>query len=110
MVKCLLNISFDEQRQRFLRRLRRDDKRWKFAASDLETRRQWSEFRAAYGEAIGQTSPDHAPWFVIPADRKWYRNWAVAALLVETLRSLGLSYPLPDLDLDGLRARLEPPN
>jgi PPK2 family polyphosphate:nucleotide phosphotransferase len=110
MVKCMLHISFDEQRERFLRRLRRDDKRWKFSISDLDSRRRWNDFQAAYGDAIGRTSTDHAPWFVIPSDHKWYRNWAIASLLIETLEAMGLAYPDPDFDLDDLRARLEPPN
>ncbi len=110
IVKCLLHISFDEQRERFLRRLRRDDKRWKFSEADLETRRQWNEFQAAYGVAVGQTSTDQAPWYVIPADHKWYRNWIIAKLLLATFDSLGASYPQPDFDLDELRRRLEPPN
>lgn len=110
VVKCMLHISFDEQRERFLRRLRRDDKRWKFSTSDLDSRRRWNDFQAAYGDAIGQTSTEHAPWFVIPSDRKWYRNWAIASLLIETLESMGLAYPEPDLDLEDLRARLQPPN
>lgn len=110
IVKCMLHISFDEQRERFLRRLRRDDKRWKFSESDIETRRHWDDFQRAYGEVLAATSTDHAPWFVIPADHKWYRNWAIATLLLETLDSLGLAYPQPDFDLDDLRDQLQPPN
>lgn len=110
LIKCMLHISFDEQRERFLRRLRRDDKRWKFSIDDIETRRHWNDYQAAYSTVIGRTTRDEAPWFVIPSDHKWYRNWAIAHLLVETLRSMGLAYPQPDLDLDALRARLEPPN
>ena len=110
VVKCMLHISFDEQRERFLRRLRRDDKRWKFSTSDLDSRRRWNEFQAAYGAAIGQTSTEHAPWYVIPSDHKWYRNWAIASLLIETLESMDLAYPDPDFDLEDLRARLAPPN
>ncbi len=109
IVKCLLNISYDEQRRRFLRRLRRPDKRWKFAESDIETRRMWDEFQNAYGEMVTRTNWDIAPWYVVPADNKWYRNWAIATLLVEQLRSLNLAYPQPDLDLDALREMLEPP-
>lgn len=110
IVKCLLHISFDEQRERFLRRLRRHDKRWKFSEADIDTRKLWNEYQAAYGRAVGATSTDHAPWYVIPADHKWYRNWAVARVLIETMTDLGLDYPEPDLDLPALRARLEPPN
>ncbi len=110
ILKCLLHISFDEQRERFLRRLRRDDKRWKFAESDLETRTNWNEFQAAYSHAVGQTSTDLAPWYVIPADHKWYRNWAIANLLLSTFGDMGATYPQPDFDLTELRDRLEAPN
>lgn len=110
LVKCLLHLSYDEQRERFLRRLRRDDKRWKFAEADLETRRSWNEYQAAYGAAVAATSTDHAPWYVIPADHKWYRNWVIAKLLLATFDSLGASYPQPGFDLDELRRRLEPPH
>lgn len=110
IVKCMLHISFDEQRYRFLRRLRRDDKRWKFDPSDIETRRHWNDFQAAYGQVLGATTTDHAPWHVIPADHKWYRNWAIAKLLIETFESMGMAYPQPDFDLEELRTQLEPPN
>lgn len=110
IVKCMLHISFDEQRERFLRRLRRDDKRWKFAEADLETRRHWNAFQTAYGDVLAKTSTDTAPWYVIPADHKWYRNWIIAKLLLATFDSMGAAYPQPDFDLDDLRSRLEPPN
>ena len=108
VIKCLLHLSYAEQRSRFLRRLRRDDKRWKFAVSDLDTRDQWAQFQAAYGEIAGATSTSVAPWYVIPSDHKWYRNWAVASIIVETLRDLDLSYPQPDLDIAALCQRLSP--
>jgi len=110
IVKCMLHISFEEQRERFLRRLRREDKRWKFAMSDLEARRHWDEFQTAYGTVLAATSTEHAPWFVIPSDHKWYRNWAVAALLLQTFDSMGLAYPQPGLDYESLRTQLQPPN
>jgi PPK2 family polyphosphate:nucleotide phosphotransferase len=109
LVKCMLNISYDEQRYRLLRRLRRDDKRWKFSVEDIETRRHWNDFQAAFSKVIGRTTTEQAPWFIIPADHKWYRNWAIAHLLVTTVDSMGLDYPQPDLDLDDLRSKLEPP-
>ena len=109
LVKCYLHVSYDEQRYRFLRRLRRDDKRWKFNEKDLDTRSKWDAYQAAYGRALAATDSDEAPWYVIPADHKWYRNWAIANLLIETLQGMNLSYPQPDLDLDVLRDRLEPP-
>ena len=110
VVKCLLNISFDEQRERFLRRLRRDDKRWKFSAADVETRTKWNDFLSAYGNVVAQTCPDHAPWYVIPADRKWYRNWAIGTILLDTFADMGASYPQPDFDIAALQERLEAPN
>lgn len=107
VVKCLLNISYDEQRERFLRRLRRPDKRWKFAEADLETRRNWDSYQMAAGETVARSSTDDEPWFVIPADHKWYRNWAIAKILLEVLDDMDLSYPEPDLDLDSLREALD---
>jgi polyphosphate kinase 2 (PPK2 family) len=109
IVKCYLHISYDEQRQRFLRRLRRHDKRWKFNTDDLETRRKWDEYQVAYANAIAATDTEDAPWYIIPADHKWYRNWAIAHLLISALRAMDVSYPQPDLDLRALRAQLEPP-
>lgn len=110
IVKCLLNLSYDEQRERFLSRLREPEKRWKFSDSDLETRRSWSQFVAAYGSVIGRTSTELAPWHVVPADRKWYRNWAIAQILLDVLRGLHDEHPRPDLDVATLEARLEPPH
>lgn len=112
IVKCLLHVSYDEQRERFLRRLARPDKRWKFSESDLETRAKWAIFEAAYGEVISETSFDFAPWYVIPADHKWYRNFAVASLLAERLSALGETYPgLPtDATPDELIERLQAPH
>jgi PPK2 family polyphosphate:nucleotide phosphotransferase len=109
IIKCLLHISYDEQRDRFLRRLRRMDKRWKFAESDIDTRRLWDEYQRAYGQIVARTSTDDAPWYAIPADHKWYRNWAIANLLVSELRRMDLDYPEPDLHIEALRKGLEPP-
>lgn len=110
VIKCVPNISYDEQRERFLRRLDRPDKRWKFSEADLDTRKRWSEFQAAYAMALGRTDNDNAPWYVVPSDHKWYRNWAVARLLVESLRGVVGPYPQPPLDLERLRGNLKAPN
>ena len=107
VVKCLLHISYDEQRERFLRRLRRHDKRWKFNEADLETRRKWDAYEMARGKVVARTNPDHAPWYIIPADHKWYRNWAIAKILIEVFEEMDLKYPEPDLDLDALREALD---
>lgn len=109
VIKCLLHLSYDEQRERFLRRLRRPDKRWKFNVDDLETRRLWDDYQRAYGWVVAQTATDAASWYVVPADHKWYRNWAVASLLAETWRDWNLEYPQPDLDLAALQASLKEP-
>jgi PPK2 family polyphosphate:nucleotide phosphotransferase len=96
IVKCFLNISKDEQKQRFEARLADPTRRWKFNPRDLETRNRWDHFIAAYEEALTATSTDAAPWYVIPADRKWVRNVAIAKLLVETLRRLDPQFPEPE--------------
>jgi PPK2 family polyphosphate:nucleotide phosphotransferase len=112
VVKCFLHISYDEQRYRFQRRLRRRDKRWKFSETDIETRERWPEWEVVYGKAIGRTSTDAAPWYAIPSDHKWHRNWVIANLLVEQFERLGEEYPEPfgDAELERLKARLEPPH
>lgn len=107
VVKCLLNLSYDEQRRRFLRRLRRDDKRWKFDVADLETRRKWAAYQMARGRVLARTATEDEPWYIIPADNKWYRNWAIASILLETLQEMDLTYPQPELDLDALREALD---
>jgi PPK2 family polyphosphate:nucleotide phosphotransferase len=112
VIKCFLHISYDEQRERFLRRIRREDKRWKFSENDLTSRRRWPEWQVVYGKAIGRTSCEHAPWYAIPADHKWHRNWLIASLLVDHFERLGEQYPplATDTPIDDLRAQLAPPN
>jgi PPK2 family polyphosphate:nucleotide phosphotransferase len=106
-VKCMLHISFDEQRQRLLARLDDPTKRWKFDAGDLAEREHWEQYMAAYQDALAKCDTDAAPWYVVPADRKWYRNWAVQQLLLETLRGLDPQYPKrEDLDVPALKREL----
>jgi PPK2 family polyphosphate:nucleotide phosphotransferase len=106
-VKCMLHISPDEQRERLLARLVDPTKRWKFNVGDLAERDRWPEYAAAYQDALARCGTDEAPWYVIPADRKWYRNWAVQQLLLETLRELDPQYPArDDLDVPALERRL----
>ena len=109
IVKCMLHISYDEQRERLLARLDDPSKHWKFNEGDLDERATWPDYMAAYEDAIRECSTDTAPWYVIPADRKWYRNWAISKLLVETLERLDPRFPQPDLDVEALRTRLAPP-
>ena len=109
IVKCMLHISSEEQRERLLARLDDPSKHWKFNEGDLDERARWGDYMAAYEDAIRECSTDAAPWHVIPADRKWYRNWAISKLLIETLERLDPRFPQPDLDVEALRARLRPP-
>ena len=109
VVKCWLHISYDEQRERLLARLDNPAKRWKFSEKDVDERGRWADYMAAYETAIARCSTDAAPWYIVPSDRKWYRNWAVSRLVVEQLATLGLAYPDPGLDVPALKARLAPP-
>jgi len=96
VVKFFLNISRGEQRKRFLDRIDEPAKHWKFSASDVSERGHWDAYMQAYEEAIGETSTEHAPWYVIPADKKWVSRAAVAAVLAGTIRGLGLEWPAVD--------------
>jgi polyphosphate kinase 2 (PPK2 family) len=106
LVKLFLHISLDEQRERLLARLADDTKWWKFNPGDLEDRARWSEFQGAYETALRRCSSDVAPWHVVPADRKWYRDFAITKILVETLEEMDPRYPKPVLDVPALRERL----
>ena len=98
IVKILLHISHDEQKERLQARLDEPAKHWKFNPGDLEDRALWPKFMNAYQDVLSQTSTPHAPWYVIPADRKWYRNLAVGSIVAETFRSLNMSFPDADFD------------
>ncbi len=101
IVKLFLHISKDEQAERFQDRLDDPAKRWKFRKGDLEERARWDDYMAAFEEALSRTSTEAAPWYVVPADRNWYRNWAVSRILVETLQDMDPNYP-PAEDLAGV--------
>jgi PPK2 family polyphosphate:nucleotide phosphotransferase len=101
VVKIYLHISRDEQARRLRERLRRPDKRWKFHPGDVEERNRWDDYMAAYEDAITRTSTEHAPWYVVPADHKWFRNWAVSRIVLETLEDMDPRYPQPEEALDG---------
>jgi PPK2 family polyphosphate:nucleotide phosphotransferase len=95
--KFFLNVSKEEQRKRFLKRLDEPEKNWKFSASDIREREHWDDYMRAYDEMISQTSSSYAPWFVVPADQRWFTRMVVAAAVVETLKGLHLSFPsVPD--------------
>ncbi|TDC37425.1 PPK2 family polyphosphate kinase, partial [Micromonospora sp. KC213] len=106
LVKVMLHISPAEQGERLAERLTDPTKHWKYDPSDLEARARWADYQAAYAEALGRCGTGDAPWFVIPADRKWYRDWALAHLLSETFAALHLGYPAADFDVERELRRL----
>jgi PPK2 family polyphosphate:nucleotide phosphotransferase len=93
ILKFFLHVSKEEQKKRFLARLDRPEKNWKFSAADLEERGYWNDYQKAYEDAIRHTARPHAPWYVVPADHKWFTRLVVAATLDQTLDSLNLAYP-----------------
>ncbi|MFV0405957.1 MAG: PPK2 family polyphosphate kinase [Propioniciclava sp.] len=99
IIKCFLHISADEQQQRLASRLERPEKHWKYNPGDLVARSKWDAYVTAYEAALERCSTDVAPWYIVPSDRKWYRNWAVAELLREKLAGLGLTWPSADFDV-----------
>ena len=93
VIKFFLNVSKDEQKRRFLERLKNTKKHWKFSAADLEERGFWDKYQDAYEDALTATSTESAPWYVIPADHKWVTRAVVADIVTNTIRSLDLRYP-----------------
>jgi polyphosphate kinase 2 (PPK2 family) len=91
--KFFLNLSKKEQKRRFLQRLENPEKNWKFSAADVRERECWGDYMKAYEEMIAATSTKAAPWYVVPADNKWYTRVVVAAAIVDTLKGLKLEYP-----------------
>lgn len=103
VVKFFLHISKDEQKQRLEERLRDPTKQWKVSAADFTERENWDQYMAAYEDALTRCSSGTAPWFVIPADKKWFRNLAVSHLLVETLEALEMRFPKATVDVSKLK-------
>ena len=102
ILKFYLHISLDEQKERFQDRIDEPSKNWKFSMEDLEKRKKWSQYMEAYEEALNQCTTDCAPWHVIPANQKWYRNLAITKTIVETLRELDMEYPVQKDDLSNI--------
>ena len=98
ILKFLLHISKDEQKQRLQARLDDPEKLWKFSAADLKERQFWPDYQKAYEDILTHTSKKHAPWFVIPADHKWFRDLAISQILADALSGLKLKYPEPTVD------------
>jgi len=99
ILKFFLHISKDEQKERFQDRLDRPDKNWKFSMGDMPVREKWDAYMAAYADAISQCSTDYAPWHIVPANRKWYRNLVIMQTILRTLEDMNPQYPPPE---DGL--------
>ncbi|MGZ0146158.1 polyphosphate kinase 2 family protein [Kribbella sp. WER1] len=106
IVKCYLHISPEEQRNRLEARLDDPTKHWKYNPGDVDERQLWPDYMDAYHAAIERCSTPDAPWYVIPSDRKWYRNWAVTTILLETLKELNPEWPAADFDVEKEKKRL----
>jgi len=100
ILKFFLYIDQDEQKQRLQARLDNPQKRWKFNLGDLKERSLWDDYIAAYEDVLSRTSQPWAPWYIIPANRKWYRNIVIAQIIIDKLKSLNMAYPQPEEDLD----------
>ena len=97
IVKIFLHVSPEEQKQRFLDRINEEDKNWKFSAADLKERARFGDYMEAYEEAINETSKEHAPWFVVPADKKWFARLTALQIIIDALEDMNLKYPeLPE--------------
>jgi polyphosphate kinase 2 (PPK2 family) len=103
IVKFLLYISKEEQAERFRSRLDDKSKNWKFSLSDIKEREYWDQYIEAYEEMLRRCSKKNAPWHVIPANKKWFRNLAVSEILMQTLESMNLKFPKPTADLSGIQ-------
>ena len=107
IIKLWLHISVEEQQARLLARLKQPNKRWKFSRNDVVERSYWNAYQEAYATAVKRCSPAIAPWYVIPANRKWYRDWAVTQILIETMEDMKLIYPQPRLNLRILKKQIK---
>lgn len=103
IVKFFLHISKAEQKKRFMERIDDPDRRWKISQADFEERKFWDEYIHAYEEVLRHCSTHEAPWYVVPSNKKWLRNFAVSRILVETLEDLKMKYPKPTVDVRDLR-------
>ncbi len=107
VLKCMLHVSAEKQRERLLARLDDPAKQWKFTPDDVDARESWRDYELAYQTVLERCHTEAAPWYVVPSDHKWYRNWAVGQLLVEALRGMRLEWPEPDYDVEEQRTRLD---
>jgi PPK2 family polyphosphate:nucleotide phosphotransferase len=109
VVKVFLHVSYATQRERLLARLDDPTKGWKFSENDVDERGYWTDYQTAFAAMLEKTDTDGAPWYVVPSDRKWYRNWAVGEILRETFAELDPVYPPLSVDAEAMKRRLRPP-
>jgi polyphosphate kinase 2 (PPK2 family) len=111
VIKFFLHLSKEEQKERFLKRIDDTSRNWKFSAADLEERKHWKDYMNAYEDAISATATPNAPWYIIPADKKWFSRIAISSVIVETLKDLNLKFPVLAEEeagqLDEIRKMLE---
>ena len=100
ILKFYLHIDMDEQKERLQARLDNPTKHWKFRVGDLEERKHWSAYMQAYEDVLSKTSTEYAPWYIVPANRKWFRDLVISSILVDTLEALNMKYPEPEENLD----------
>jgi polyphosphate kinase 2 (PPK2 family) len=100
ILKFFLHISKEEQKERFQARLDDPQKHWKFSLGDLPVREKWEDYMQAYSDAISSCNTDYAPWHIVPANKKWYRDYIITKTIVDTLESMPLKYPDPEPGLD----------
>ena len=103
ILKFFLHISKDEQRKRFEQRIDDPDRRWKISEADFQERKYWDDYREAYEDALTRCGTEEAPWFIIPANKKWFRNLAVSHIIVETLEGMKMKFPPPTVDVKKLK-------
>lgn len=106
ILKFYLHIDLQEQAQRFLARVEDPTKQWKFNPGDLDERDRWEEYMKAYEDMLNQTSTDWAPWYIIPANKKWYRNWLISKIVIKTLKDLDMRYPAAPENIEDYHKRL----
>jgi PPK2 family polyphosphate:nucleotide phosphotransferase len=106
ILKFFLNISKEEQKERFLERIETPEKQWKFNPNDIEERKLWTKYMEAYQDAISKTSTSYAPWYVIPANRNWYRDYVITNIIVNSLENLKMHYPNPVENIESYVSKL----
>jgi polyphosphate kinase 2 (PPK2 family) len=106
IIKVAMFVSLDEQKKRLAKRLKRPDKYWKYNPGDIDERELWPQYQEAYQAVLDRCSTDHAPWYVVPCDKKWYSRLAVTELLIGALEDLDLGWPPADFDVKAEKKRL----